>query len=376
MTTTLRVDEPRELLALVPHRLGFRPVDSVVAVSLRPPRGQVGVVMRVDVAALADAGTGPGLARAVVGTMAQDGAHEVVLVVYTDEDPRDRSGREVRAVAHLREAAAAPFGDVAAWVVTATGYLSLDCGGGCCPRGGRPLRELESTRVSATMVLAGSAVAHSRDAVAAIPYASSDHRRGVARVRSRWERRRRDVVASEKGTEMWRRASLEAWRSAVAVARAAPAGPLPVPSGRIEAGLADRRLRDAVLLTLIPGTGDLAERSLRGERPSREDDAAVAAALGLLMDAERGVEPPEDATTAHERVLESVVAHGRAGGQAPALTLLAVLAWWRGSGARAAVLVERALEQDPAHHLGQLVSTLLATAVGPGWARRPPAGGA
>jgi hypothetical protein len=70
-------------------------------------------------------------------------------------------------------------------------------------------------------------------------------------------------------------------------------------------------------------------------------------------------------------VLEGVVAHGRTGAQAPALTLLALLAWWRGEGARAAQLLERALADEPGHRLGVLVAKAVAAGVPPGWARTP-----
>ncbi|WP_448629283.1 DUF4192 family protein [Cellulomonas soli] len=68
-----------------------------------------------------------------------------------------------------------------------------------------------------------------------------------------------------------------------------------------------------------------------------------------------------------------MVAHGRAGGQAPALTLLALLAWWCGDGARAQVLLERALADEPAHRLALLLAEALEAALPPGWVR---AGGA
>ena len=166
-TTTLRVNEPREILSLLPYRLGFRPRDSAVAVSLRAPRGRVGVVLRVDLPALADPEVGAQVARATVAVLGRDRAQGTLLVVYTDADPRladdDEATAVARAVAHYREAADAPLGDVAVWVVTRTGYLSYDCARSCCPPGGRPLRELESTQVSARMVLEGATVASSRD---------------------------------------------------------------------------------------------------------------------------------------------------------------------------------------------------------------------
>lgn len=385
-TTTLRVSEPRELLALVPYRLGFRPRDSAVAISLRPPRGKVGLVVRVDLEQLADADDGGRCARALVGLLDQDGARRAILVVYVEDDPRTAgTDRVARAVEAFREAAAVPLGDVAVWVVTATGYLALDCTDhSCCPPGGRPLRELDSTQTSARMVLAGSAVADSRRDLGRIRPADEDARRGAARTRRRWERRREEALAQGgHALVAWRRDCLAAWRAAVEretadrdiggadtdlVPGGTARGTGRAPWGRIEAGLVDRRVRDAVLVGMLPGTGDLPELSVTGESPAPAVDAAVGAAVATLVDPARAVRPAADVDV-HERVLERVVAHGRSGSQAPALTLLAMLAWWRGDGARAAVLLERALADEPAHRLAVLLADVLAAAVPPGWAR-------
>ncbi|WP_456817788.1 DUF4192 family protein [Cellulomonas sp. URHB0016] len=369
--TTLRISEPAEILALVPHRLGFRPRASVVAVSLRPPRGTVGVVARVDLAQLADPVDGSDRARALVTLLDRDGASRALLVVYTEDDPRGATAhRAHRAAEVFREAAAAPLGDVAVWVVTSTGYLSLDCHDGCCPPGGRPLRELDATQVGAELVLAGSAVADSRADVARIRPAAAERRRSVARVRRRWEVRREEALeAGGAVTERWRLDSVAAWRAAVAHACEGPSQG-PAPWGRVEAGLADRRVRDSVLVSLVPGTGELAERCVRGPAPAPEDEVELAAAVASILDPTCAVPPPVVATRVHEDVLEHVVAHGRAGHQAPALTLLALLAWWRGDGARASVLVDRALQADDRYRLALLLHGLLEAAVGPGWTRR------
>ncbi|GIG20531.1 hypothetical protein Cch01nite_12550 [Cellulomonas chitinilytica] len=369
--TTLRVNEPAEILALVPHRLGFRPQESVVAVSLRPPRGLVGVVARVDLLQLADPHDGADRARALTTLLDRDGATRVLLVVYTDDDPRGAAEHPAhRAVELFREAAEAPFGDVVVWVVTSTGYLALDCRDDCCPSGGRPLRELDSTQVGAELVLAGSAVADSRADVATIRPASAERRRSVARVRRRWEARREEALqAGEEAAARWRLDSVAAWRAAVSHACAGPA-PGGAPWGRLEAGLADRRVRDSVLVALVPGTGELPERCVRGAAPAPRDEAALASAVATILDPGCAAPPPVVATRVHEDVLEHVVAHGRAGQQAPALTLLALLAWWRGDGARAAVLLDRALGDDGRYRLALLLHGLVEAGVGPGWTRR------
>lgn len=370
MTTTLRVNEPREILSLVPYRLGFRPRDSAVAVSLRAPRGRVGLVMRVDLDALGDPVAGSQVARAVVGTLGKDRATSSVLVVYTDADPRGRPGPAARAVEHYREASDGLLGPADAWVVTPTGYLAFDCVESCCPPGGRPLRELESTQVAARMVLEGATVARSRDALGRIPTADPARRRVVARSRRRWEERA--VAALDEGpasVEAWRVGSLEAWRNAVdVVAGRAPTGAR-ASWGRVEAGLHDRRVRDAVLTSFVAGVGDLPERSLCGERTAADVDAELGRVTALIMGSAEGRPPAAEATRSHETALEAVVAHGLRGRQAPALTLLGLLAWWRGDGARASILLGRALADDPGYRLAALLDSALAAGLGPGWAR-------
>lgn len=370
-TPTLRVSEPRELLSLIPHQLGFHPSESAVAVSLRPPRSRVGLVVRVDLADLADPEHGPHLARGVVAHLDQDGAERSLLVVYTAADPREGPDPTVAAaLAHFRAAAEAPFGDVAAWAVTGTGYLSLDCADPCCPPGGRPLAELTSTQVNARMVLAGSAVAPSREDVARIRSAGSEARRSVARVRRRWLARGvRAADAGPEAREGWRAESVAAWRRAVAEQIERDGGPTAAALGRLEAGLSDPRVRDAVLVALVPGSGDLPERCVRGERPSEEDDAGLARSLALIVDPLVGVPAPPAATRVHEAVLEAVVAHGERRRQAAALTLLGLLAWWRGDGARGRILIERALRDDGGYRLAALLAEAVSCGVPPGWVR-------
>jgi hypothetical protein len=369
-TTTLRVSEPREILALVPHRLGFRPADSAVVVSLRPPRGAVGLVVRVDLPHLADASDGPHLARTLVAHLGRDGARHGILVLYSESDPRGTDGPAHVAAQHFRDAAAAALGEVQVWVVTHSGYLALDCTQDCCPPGGRPLRDLDSTPVGAMLVLAGSAVADSRDEIARIRPQSGDVRRSVSRVRRRWERRRQDsLAAGVEQTSRWRQESLAAWRDAVALVESDGPGTGGAPWGRLEAALADRRVRDGVLVALVPGTADLAERSVLEAESTPEIDAALGAAMAMIIDPVHGVVPPARATAVHEAVLEAVVARGRTGAQAPALTLLALLAWWGGDGARARVLLDGALDAEPGYRLAELLDDALSAAVPPGWVR-------
>ena len=51
------------------------------------------------------------------------------------------------------------------------------------------------------------------------------------------------------------------------------------------------------------------------------------------------------------------------------LTLLALLSWWRGDGARARLLLDGALDADAEYHLAELLDDALTAAVPPGWVR-------
>ncbi|MBX9245906.1 DUF4192 family protein, partial [Actinotalea ferrariae] len=183
----------------------------------------------------------------------------------------------------------------------------------------------------------------------------------------------------------WRREGLELWRAELerAVAAVGPAvvdgtarghgasrgGPRLSPmaavvAGRLQAFLDDVLCRDAALLGFVPGSARVADRLVAG------DDREVGSALGAVFDAEHGVRPDPVVAAACTALLEQVVAHSSRRVQGPALTLLALLAWWEGDGARAGVLVDRALLDAPGYRLGLLVAQALDAGMPPGWLRR------
>jgi len=400
--TTIRVREPRELLALLPYQLGFRPERSAVAVALRPPRGRVGLIARVDLPDLADDDFGPQLARRLVTHLVGDGAARAVLVVYADADPRRPSGgdlavaaslsrvtpreppgcvdpseaaRAAHAVRHFRDAAGPFLGDVQVWVVTPDGYLSFDCTDPvCCPPGGRPLRDLQATEVGAHMVLAGAMVADSRETLVPDTPAGGPARRNATRAADRWRVRRAEAaLAGPPWVALWRSSGLRAWRTEVAAAMAGDVAARPAVLGRLNASLGDVVLRDAVLMTLIPGSAGLPEASLGDAGPTASTGEVagteIASALSAIVGPDGGVPPDPDIDAAASSVLERLVSHASSADRAPALTLLGLLAWWRGDGARAGVLLERALRADPGHRLAHLLMDALAAGLAPGWVR-------
>lgn len=390
---TIRVTEPRELLSLVPYRLGFQPRESAVLVSLRGDRQRVGLVVRVDLDDLADPAEGPQVARTLVGHLAADRARRAMLVLYSDALPAAHgaavsqpAARLERARANVDAAAVPVVGAVECWVVGPRGYVHADCEDPtCCPAQGRPLSELQSTTVSAEMVLRGARVAASREALAEVPPAAAADRRSARRARERWAARLR-AAGSPSEVHRWRQTSLEQWRCALgAAAHVAPLDAAPssqdaaaAPSavgtpvqdapalGRLLAALDDVLVRDAVLVSLVPGQQRTADRLLVDPGSAQVGDA-----LGLIVDPGRGL-PPEPGTAGAARdVLERLLAHGPGDGHAPVLTLLGALSWWEGDGARAAVLLERALRAQPGYRLAVLVGDALAHGMPPGWLARP-----
>lgn len=364
--TPLRVTEPRELLALIPYQLGFRPTESLVLIGLRRPTNRVGLMARVDLDDL-----GPNARYPIFSDLAQhlksDGAGAVIAVIYTATDPRQGNLRIVALALDLREALIDRMADVESvpiWVVTDTGYLNLDCTDPtCCPVGGLSLGDLEGTQVAAEMTLAGEAApVANREDVVRIPPASPHLRGATAAVRQRWLDSR-----SKMAEDAWRLGSVRAWRKAVETAQGDASTLLPSLLGRIEAGLSDPRVRDAILTTMVPDTGRLAERLTAGAQASREAESGLGQALGKIMSPTTGIEPPQDLTRVHEQVLAEVVAAGEANKQAPALTLLALLAFWQGHGARADLLVERAECDDEDYQLAQLLGSAVACGMPPGW---------
>ncbi|MBD8077582.1 DUF4192 domain-containing protein [Cellulosimicrobium arenosum] len=370
MTTLIRAKGPRELLAYVPFRLGYRPQDSVVLVGLRAPRGRVGLVVRVDVGDLADLHDGPQVARSVVGHLVADGAERVVLAVYSEvplRGPAATAVRERAAVEHAREACESLLGPTEAWAVSPTGWANLDCtDASCCPPAGRALQDLESSEVSAHMVLAGAGVADSREDAMRIPRATPTARRRAGRAAGA-ARERRERARTEDERRAWRESSLGAWRAAVTQVGATP-GPTDLPGalvGRVLAGLECVPVRDAVLVSLVEATGELADETVRGG----DVDDGTADAIARVVDPVLGARPDQHVVETARRVLETAAGHAVRGRAAPALTLLAFVAWWEGDGGRASQRLREALAQDPRYRLALLLASAVDAGLPPGWVR-------
>jgi len=135
--------------------------------------------------------------------------------------------------------------------------------------------------------------------------------------------------------------------------------PDPVMLGRLSAAFTDSDLRDAVVAW-----------TLGGER-LRPGSQAVLDTFGRLV--RGGLEvPPEAHLNAGARLLTEVVRHAAPPRAGYPLAVMAWLAWWRGEGARADVLLQQCLQDDPGNSLGRLLTEALDGGVRPGWALPDP----
>lgn len=319
-TTTVRLCTPGEVAALVPHLTGFRPRESLVAVSLRGPRRRIGLTARVD---LVDH---PDVVEQVVGALVRDGARAVLLLVHTElpshgvhpfsrlvDDVQRRLDQEG---VELQEAL----------LVRSGRWWSYRCEQPCCPASGRPVddgsRALQL--VAAENALAGRVPLGSReDLVASIapvlPY-------GPALARRLQEQAAEDVLARWTGDPArTRQDELDRWSDAL---DAWPGLMAPAEVASLVAGLHLVGVRDEVAAWGL----------------SRHDEL-----VGLLMQLCRAAVAPDDA---------------------PLCAVLAWVAYAHGSGALALVAVQRALATDPDLTLAQLLLHVVDRTVPPEQVRR------
>ncbi|MGY2065734.1 DUF4192 domain-containing protein [Blastococcus sp. SYSU DS0619] len=328
----VRIADPGEVAAALPHLLGFHPRESVVLIGLGGPSGgRVGLTVRGDIP---PAGDGAATARLLARSLRTDDPVAALLVVVSEADD-DRTGPDMglpgaelphRPLVHdLVLALAAvdvPVRDVL--LVRRGRWWSYDCPHPCCaPAVGTPLPAGVSA-LAAASVTTGQVVAADRSALgarlAAPPGSLAGVRRACARLGNERAARLREVGGAVPDAVVRE-----------AVARSRPGAPV-----------AGGPLDDDELARLLWALQDLGVRD-RALQLALGDDAAAAELL--WTECTRRAPAPLDA--------------------APA-TLLAVSAWLRGDGALANVALDRALGSDPGYALARLLSQGLAACLPPG----------
>ncbi len=350
MTPTDALYGPGELIAAVPQLLGFTPDESVVAIAVRAD-STVSTVLRVDRRDCLDPTLAGPLGRSAAAHMERAGASHAFVVSFT----RDAVPLTCPAIEALRPALAAVVESVDAWACVNGRYFAPGCAReSCCPDGGRAVPALPQ--------LAGPARAHavshglSRLDPAASRPVDEPQRRKTARAGQRWWARR-------DGDREWRLESLEMWRQALGDARGM-ALPSEADAGKLVVALRDTRVRDAVLVSLVPG-----QASAAGRLASHGTDADAADALDAILNVERGRAPAAATCEAFWELAGWLTALSRQAQRAPLLTLCGLMAWWEGDAQEASALVDAAVAVDPDYRLARLLECTLVAGISPGWLR-------
>src|SRR5690625_23875 len=311
MTQVMRISEAKDLLGYMPYHLGFHPNESVVAISVRPgrtpgSRSYIGLTMRIDTVDLLDSQLGQTNQKLLRPHMEDDGASAVLLVLYSKTNPAAKTKQTDQAFApeKLRSLIAALHKEFDSelpitgfWVVTDEHYFELDNGHIPPPDDWLKTAELNNTQSAAAAVYNGSSVAPSRESLGEITRAPAADRDRAQRATLRWLQRRK-----YDGDQSWQLDSWHLWEDAIraqlrsgqpdAKSSTRP-GPVkdPLLLGRLQAGLEDIRVRDAVMISNIPGIEDLPRRSVATN--AREE---VGKSVDLVLDPSVAVSPGKEAT--------------------------------------------------------------------------------
>jgi hypothetical protein len=332
---TVRLSEPGDIAAALPHLLGFRPRESLVAVSLRGSTGRrLGLTARVDLPAAAHRRP---VLDGLVRSLVTDRPAAVLLLVVSEQPDDPDGGWGTAELPHRPLVHEAVLAFDAAGVavrelllVRRDRWWSYDCGSACCrPAAGTPLPGGTSA-LAAASALTGQVVETDRAALvrrlAPVGFLAAA---GMAR------------ACDEVGNDLARRTAELGWDAvaeegwAAVLAAVDSAGP-----GSVD------RLPDRQVARLAWGLRDV---DLRDRALTLALGRSAAAAQVVWTELTRRSPAPLDA--------------------APA-TLLAVTAWVRGDGALANVALERALASETTYTFAVLLRSALDACLPPAEVRR------
>ncbi len=325
----VRIDDPGELAAGLPHLLGYRPQESVVLVALGGASGhRVGLIVRADVP---PAGQEVELSAALARSLAT-AAPRAALVFVVSELPDETvpllpaglgraRGADLphRSLVHGLVLALDAFGLPVEHALLVRGgrWWDFDCPGACCAPGGGTRVPTAVGELEVAVVASGTVVAADRRALEQRLAPPGESARAAM-----------EGAVLRVGGEglVGRSAARRRIRSAVACCRPGrdQGRPGDEEVARIAWSLRQPEVRDWALLL------------------SLGDDAAAAEAL--WTECTRRAPSPLDAFPA---------------------SLVAVCAWLRGDGAMANIALDRALDSEPGNSLAGLLQDALAACLAP-----------
>lgn len=342
---------PGELIATVPWMLGSTPHESVIVIGVGA-RGEVGVIMRVDREDCLIPEVASSMTRSIAAQLAREGAASAILVSYTTQDVR----MCCEAADALRDALTDRVGRIDSWAVRDGKYFAPGCADvTCCLIAGAPVPELDGKQRGLRRLTPSNGPSHS-------PHserwggAPIQARRRSSRAADRW----RDKKAQAEGP--WRASSFEMWRDQLDGTSGAPSAMADAHIGKMIAALADVRVRDAVIVSLVPGSERAVDDVLAGR-----STAAVTAALDSLITPWGGVSCDDHEAEVACDILRRGVERCRRKEAAPLLAILGLLEWWRANPEGALSWCEAACESVPGYRLAELVRATVLAGLEPGW---------
>jgi hypothetical protein len=328
----VRVSSPADVLAVVPHLLGFHPASSFVVIGAGRPHERIEVAFRYDLPDPPDAGQAAGIAEHAATVLRQRRLSTVIGVGY---GPGDR---------------VTPVADALAGVLRGNGpqlrelmrvedgrYWSYLCANpDCCPADGVRF-DVQANPAAAAMTVAGLVAYPDRAGLAStLAPVTGAAARAMEQATSRARALEAELIGQGPG---------QAGRPAT--------GPV------VEAG----RRAVAAALAVYRAGGQLTD----------DDQLAwlsvVLAHLPVRDDAWSRMDPEH--RDAHLRLWTDVVRRACRRYLAAPASLLAFTAWQSGEGALANIAIDRALAADPGYSLAHLLRDIMDAGVPPSAAQLP-----
>ncbi|MEB7504187.1 DUF4192 domain-containing protein [Arthrobacter koreensis] len=395
---TLRVGTPQDILAFVPHCLGFQPRESLVLLGLRGSR--LGATLRLDLPRPFGSSEPPdpealellsGYCSRIASLLSNDDAADSVLaVMYTGlpwlegappphsalmellGDALERSGLS------LRDAWLAGNG-------TWRDYFCSDAA--CCPWPGYPLDEVTGSSLNAELVYRGSAYAATLDESQRTPgrFRTAALDNSVEDIRSARAGKWSDPGAFAEALAAWEQrisSALVPKQPPDTVCCPAPGSAAIREDAFLLASLESKPVRDTVLVLAAAGMRAAAEGARRWLQPptgaramAGESAAASSAEAGrqfrAILIGRSSAAPDWVRLDRAYAAFTDLVQRASGEPAAALLTLLGWIEWARGRSSRAELCLSAALGEEPGYRLAALLRELLRRGELPQWALSP-----